>query len=117
MLILAICFYSTTSLLSLCIVRLLHSIFVLFILIGPFILNKKEDLLLYIIVSLFMMIHWIVSNDTCLLTVIEQCITGRKSDETFIGKIVKPVYNISNNQIKIISILLVLVAIVKYIRC
>lgn len=72
-------------------------------------------LLFYIMISLFTMLHWIVSNDTCALTLMEQFLTGRKSDDTFIGKIVKPIYNISNKQITAIAIFLLIIAIVKLI--
>ena len=61
------------------------------------------------------MLHWVISSDKCALTIMEEFITGRKTEETFIGKIVRPVYNITNKQITILSIVLLIIAISKYI--
>lgn len=110
-------FYDTRCLAALCIIRLLHFLFLMFIVLGPFIFKKKQELQLYIIISIFMMIHWVVASDVCALTLAEQYITGRCSDDTFIGQIVKPVYNITNKQITLIAVLLLMFAIVKYIYC
>ena len=106
--------YDTKCLLSLCIIRFLHIMFIIFIIFGPFLFKTREELMFYIIVSTFMMLHWIIANDMCALTLAEQYITGRKSDDTFIGQIVKPIYNITNKQITMISVLLLLVAVGKY---
>jgi hypothetical protein len=109
------CFYDTECSIAVSFVRFIHLLFVLFIIMGPFIFNNRMFLLFYIMISLFTMLHWIVSNDTCALTLMEQFLTGRKSDDTFIGKIVKPIYNISNKQITAIAIFLLIIAIVKLI--
>lgn len=63
-----------------------------------------------------MFLHWICLNDTCALTMLEQYITGKKSNETFIGRIVNPVYNISNVEIQLLTFLLLCLAIYKYYK-
>ncbi len=106
--------YDTNCLIALCIIRIMHCLMILFILLGPFIFTSKLYLQFYLMISAFMLFHWIISNDTCALTLVEQLITGRKSEETFIGKIVKPVYNVTNKQITIIALILFIFAGVKY---
>ena len=66
-------------------------------------------------ISIFLMIHWYLMEDTCLLTLIEEKITGRKSSDTFIGRIVKPVYNITSSTIIIITVLLLVFVLCKCI--
>jgi hypothetical protein len=109
------CFYDTECSIAVSFIRFIHLLFILFMILGPFIFNTKLSLLFYIMISIFTMLHWIVVNDTCALTLIEQFLTGRKSDDTFIGKIVKPVYNISNKQITKTTIFLLIIAIMKLI--
>ncbi len=108
-------FYNTSCFTATCIIRFLHLLIVLFVLIGPFVISSKLGLQFYITMIGFIMIHWFLLNDTCCLTLLEQFLTGRKSDDTFIGKIIKPVYNITNKQVNIIAILLLIFAILKYV--
>ena len=54
-------------------------------------------------------------NDTCALTLLEKYLTGRNDCDTFIGRIVKPVYNISNNNIVFITLSLLTFSSLKYI--
>jgi hypothetical protein len=117
LLILIICysFYNTSCFFATCIVRFLHLLVIVFVIIGPFICSSKMNLLFYISMIVFIMIHWVLMNDTCFLTLMEQFFTGRKSEETFIGKIVKPVYNVTSREINNITIMLLLFAISKYI--
>ena len=56
------------------------------------------------------MIHWALNNDTCVLTLIESKLRGKKDNETFMGRLVKPIYNISSNEIKYLSMGLLLFA-------
>ena len=59
------------------------------------------------------MIHWALNNDTCVLTIIESKLRGKKDNETFMGRLVKPIYNISSNEIKYLSMVLLLYAFLK----
>ena len=121
LLILIICysFYNTSCFFATCIIRFLHLLVIIFVIIGPFIFTCKMTLLFYISMVVFIMIHWFLMNDTCFLTLMEQFFTGRKSEDTFIGKIVKPVYNITSREINNITIMLLLFAISKciYLCC
>jgi hypothetical protein len=73
-------------------VRILHFLFLLFMVLTPFFGN--EFLLTYhFITAPFLLLHWITNNDTCALTLIESKITGIKEINTFTGSIIKPIYN------------------------
>lgn len=107
-------FYDTNCIPAVCFIRVIHFSVILFVITGPFIINDKPLLSLYILIVAFIVFHWLLSNDSCVLTLVEQKITGRKSNDTFIGKIVKPIYNVSNSQISYSTFLLLILAILKY---
>lgn len=60
--------------------------------------------------------HWVINNDTCALTIIESWISGKPSDQTFIGRIVKPIYNIKDTQITYITLILLLIAMIRLMK-
>jgi hypothetical protein len=60
-----------------------------------------------------MMFHWIVVNDTCALTLAEQYVSGRQTEDTFTGSLVKPVYNIQHKHIWYVTIFLLIFSVSK----
>lgn len=54
-------------------ITVLHLIIVLFIIITPF-TNSNYLLLLYVITVPFIILHWVMNNNTCSLTVAEKYI-------------------------------------------
>lgn len=105
--------YNIGSFIVVKIIQLLHLLLCLFIIFGPFFINNKDTLIIYIVLVSFIILHWILSSDVCALTLLEQYITGESSDYTFVGRLVKPVYNITNRHIIIITVGLLLFAIIK----
>ena len=95
-------------------IQLIHVLIVFYFVITPFITNNKQRLLEYIVLTTFLIFHWITNNDTCALTQIESFITNKHENETFIGKIIKPVYNISDLEIYIVMLLLLLFSLYKF---
>lgn len=83
-------------------ISLLHILFVLFVVGVPF-LNSNYFLLLHAILVPFVMLHWVLNNNTCALTVLEkklrQSITGKDDvqDECITCKLIEPVYDFKNN--------------------
>ena len=74
------------------VIQVIHFLFVLFVLFTPFI--GGQLLLTYHFITIpFMLFHWVTNNDTCALSLLESVITGNTEDKTFIGRIVKPIYN------------------------
>lgn len=106
------------------IIQLLHLIFILFILVTPF-TNIYPLLLLHIVVIPFMLLHWMTNNNICAFTILEHYIRKEiyseeiAENETFIGRLVMPVYDFNSNHkeletiLYIVCIVLWLVSVVK----
>ncbi len=91
-------------------IQAIHLVFIAFVVFTPF--SSNPILLhLYLVVIPFMVLHWVVNNDTCALTILESLVTGKPAKETFVGRIVMPVFQISSWQIYIITGILYAIAI------
>lgn len=81
----------------------LHALFLLFLIIVPFI-NNERFLHIYSILIPFIFYHWSVNDDTCAMTQLETMVTGKNKDETFFHRLVSPVYKMddtaANNLLK-----------------
>jgi hypothetical protein len=83
-------------------ILVIHILVVMFFVIVPF-TNITHLLVLHSIIVPFIIFHWIVNNNACVLTLIEhylrEKITGQQvnQNDTFIGKIVNPIFNFKNN--------------------
>jgi len=81
------------------IIKSLHFFLIVFVLLGVFLKdnNLKQ---LHSAVILSMLVHWIFNDDSCFLTVLEKQISGKtENNETFIFKLVSPVYKINDNSL------------------
>ena len=87
------------------IIRLIHILFVAFMILVPFFGNKYLLRFHFILVP-FLFIHWILNDNTCALTLLESKLTGVNTSDTFIGRIVEPVYDISSRNIYVITLAL-----------
>lgn len=76
------------------IISILHLSLIVFMVVAPF-MNTPAVLLLHVLSSLCLITHWACNNSMCSLTILESYLRGQKPSETFIYKIVNPVYNIS----------------------
>lgn len=73
-------------------VKLIHIVFVLFVVLVPFTSNEFLLTLHFIIVP-FVMLHWLTNQSVCAFTELEKILRGTTEDsETFIGQIVGPIY-------------------------
>jgi len=95
------------------IISILHLIFVLFVTCTPFLLSHPVGLLYYCFVLFFLGIHWITNDDTCVLTIIESKLRGKKSTSTFMSQLVSPIYKISAIEIHMFVAFLFLFALYK----
>lgn len=80
------------------IIFLIHLLFLLWILIVPF-MNDRRSLEFYSIVIPFIFYHWSVNDDTCALTQAEMYVTGKNKDDTFMGRVVGPIYKMEENDV------------------
>jgi hypothetical protein len=91
-----------TDKITLQLIILIHTIFVLFVVVTPF-STSNYFLLLHIIIVPFVMLHWLLNNNTCALTLFEKSlrekITGIKTSkkDCFTCKIIEPIYDFKNN--------------------
>ncbi|MDD4930670.1 MAG: hypothetical protein PHG66_00755 [Candidatus Colwellbacteria bacterium] len=107
---------NVTSFIIVKLVQLVHLLLILFIVLGPFVIKEKEVLLFYVVVVSFIIFHWILSSDVCALTLLEQWVTGNPSEFTFVGRLVKPVYNITNRHVMCLTVILLLIAFTRAVR-
>lgn len=81
------------------IIRLIHIVLIMFILLGIF-FEKKELVRIHAAILLSIMVHWILNNNSCFLTVLEKKIYGiENNEETFIYQIVSPIYTVNDDEI------------------
>jgi hypothetical protein len=79
----------------------LHIIFVLFVILTPFYGNNYL-LMLHGIAVPFMMLHWVLNDNSCALTIIEKSVREQlygtvNSSECFTCRLIEPVYDFKNN--------------------
>ena len=83
-------------------INILHLLLVIFIVITPF-LNTNYYLLLHVIIVPFILLHWIMNNNICALTVAEyyitEIVTGKpvEKEDSFFARLVEPVYDFKKN--------------------
>lgn len=84
-------------------ITLLHTLFIICVVVTPF-LNSTYFLLLHAIFVPFMVFHWICNNNTCVLTIVEKNLRkkmGKEYDEDdcFTCRLIEPVYDFKKNNI------------------
>jgi len=92
----------TSDKITLQLIVLIHTLFVLFVVVTP-LSSSNYFLLLHLIIVPFVMIHWLLNNNMCALTLFEkklrEKISGVKTakKECFTCKIIEPIYDFKNN--------------------
>lgn len=77
-------------------IRMIHIGFIMWMVWVPF-TNNDSMLMMHAIISPFLMLHWILNNDGCALTVMEKHLRNLDHDhESFIHSIVSPIYKIDD---------------------
>jgi hypothetical protein len=80
------------------VIKLLHIILILLMIAIPF-SSDKQVLSLYVFFSLFIILHWILNEDACALTAMEQYLRGVNKTESFIGNLVGPVFKLNSDSV------------------
>lgn len=80
------------------IIFFIHLAFLFWILIVPFI-NDRRQLEFYSMAIPFIFYHWSVNDDTCALTQAEMYMTGQVKEETFMGRVVGPIYKMEDTEV------------------
>jgi hypothetical protein len=76
----------------------IHMLVLIVGILMPFFANTKQ-LEFYSILIPFLFFHWAVNDDTCILTNLEQMATGEEKERTFMGRLIGPIYNLSDDDI------------------
>ena len=84
-------------------IKCMHFILIMFIIIIPF-TNNESLLTLHAIGLPGLIIHWITNNNVCSLTLLESQLTGESMENTCIGKIMHPFFEINDYTIYAIMI-------------
>jgi hypothetical protein len=95
------------------IISFLHILVVLFVINVPLVVDNPFFLMYYCFIVFFIMLHWHYNNDTCILTVIESNLRGKKDNDTYFGKLIKPIYSVTSKEIQYITLLLFSIAFFK----
>jgi hypothetical protein len=95
------------------IIAFLHLILVILVISTPFLTDNLFILLFYCFMVFSIMLHWITSNDMCILTLIESKLRNKKTNQTFMGRLIGPVYNVSKFEVRIVTLALFLFALYK----
>jgi len=95
-----------------CIIWIIHFIYVLFVLITPWLSFKKYKQIkfIYIFMMPLMLLHWYTNNNICSLTLFEQTIRGT-NENCFTCKFINPIYDFSSNYKQFSSISYIVVTI------
>jgi len=107
---------NVTSFIVVKLIQLVHLLLCLFIVLGPFFIKDKEILIVYVLMVSFIIFHWVISSDVCALTLLEQWVTGKPSEFTFVGRLVNPVYNVKNRHIMVFTVILLLIAFTRLVH-
>lgn len=82
------------------IVQMIHLGFIAWMIYAPF-SGIDELIVLHSIICPFLILHWMMNADGCVLTLIEKHLRGLENDgESFIHKIVAPIYVIEDSTLK-----------------
>ena len=96
------------------VVFVMHSLFVFYVLLVPIFSVSIQLLGLHVALLVCIIVHWRLNNDVCFLTFVEQQLYPEKAKEDlFVQRLVGPVYNVTNHDIKRVTYALLLFTAVK----
>jgi len=83
-------------------VSVIHCVFVLFMVWAPF-SNNRAALVMHLLLTPCLWIHWLLNDDTCMLTLVERRLRGVENNESFFYALVSPVYKVRDENIRCLS--------------
>ena len=78
------------------IIRVLHGLFVLYMILTPFFARNHRQRVVYFWVALSVLLHWFSGSTTCIFTIVENKLLGIPNDKSFIYKMILPVYDLTH---------------------
>jgi hypothetical protein len=83
-------------------ITVLHVLVIIFVICAPF-SNSNYLLIMHLIIVPFILLHWVLNNNTCSLTVAEKFIRERTTgddidkEDCFTYKFIAPIYDFNKN--------------------
>lgn len=97
-------------------ISILHIFVVLFVIFAPF-SSILYILILHVSFAICLLLHWRNNSDICSLSLIESKLRGLDYTETYMHRLISPIYNISESELSklcyIITITAMLISIYK----
>lgn len=81
-------------------VAALHACFVAWMVLVPACSGCLQTLCLHALVAPFLMLHWVLHNDGCALTMIKKHLRGVDDEHSFMWNLVNPIYVIEDSALK-----------------
>ncbi len=101
------------------VVAAMHLGIVAFMTLAPF-SSDPHVLLAHVLLTPFLWIHWALNDDTCFLTLVECKLRGLEPTQSFMHRLVSPVYKIQDADVQtaswLVSIVLWIVSLARYFR-
>lgn len=101
-------------------INVLHIIIVTYVLVVPFFpakMNMAPIFLVHVGMTMSMIIHWILNDDTCCLTVMESTLRGVPKQTSFMHRLISPFYNMNEDTVgnvtTILTFVLLFISLVK----
>ena len=78
-------------------IMIFHILVIIFMILAPF-SNSSSFLILHIVFSFSLLIHWYANNNLCSLTLLEGKLRGVDYQNGFIHQFISPVYSMQNTE-------------------
>lgn len=75
----------------------IHAAFAGFMVLAPF-ASDRAWVAAHALVTPFLWLHWLLNDDTCALTLVEARLRGVADRDSFVYKVVSPVYKIRDEE-------------------
>lgn len=97
------------------IIAWIHLFFVIYVVSVPFVAKMPELLMLHATLLVCLLVHWHLNNDICALTLLEHVMFPEtKKNDLFVQRLVGPVYQIQNHEIKTVTYILLIVTLFRF---
>lgn len=83
-------------------VGILHCAFVGFMVLAPF-ATDRAWVAAHALVTPFLWLHWLLNDDSCVLTLVEARLRGVDDHDSFFYKVVSPVYKVRDEDVRVAS--------------
>lgn len=80
---------------------LIHMIITAFVLLAPF-SNRLSFLILHVTFAATLMLHWATNSNICCLSLLESWLREVELSQTFLNRIIEPVYVISEYKLSMV---------------